>query len=223
MIADVGTDHALLPAWLVARGLAPRAIASDRAAGPLRAARRSLDALGVGARVELRCGEGLAALAAGEAAVIVIAGMGGRKIVGIVDARRSLAAAHRRLVIQPQAHADEVRRWLCGAGWALVDEALCEERGEVRAVIAAEPVTTRRPPLGPLDEALGPVLRRRGGPLFVRMVAAMAREAESALRLAWTAGDRRRLGALEERAALLGGELERVGGAGGGDVIKVEG
>ncbi|HRI08373.1 MAG TPA: tRNA (adenine(22)-N(1))-methyltransferase TrmK, partial [Nannocystaceae bacterium] len=42
VIADVGTDHALLPAWLVARGLAPRAIASDRAPGPLRAARRSL-------------------------------------------------------------------------------------------------------------------------------------------------------------------------------------
>lgn len=223
VIADVGTDHALLPAWLVARGLAPRAIASDRAPGPLRAARRSLDALGVGARVELRCGEGLAVLAEGEAEVIVIAGMGGRKIAAIVDARRSLAAAHRRLVVQPLAHADEVRRWLCGAGWALVDEALCEERGEVRVVIAAEPARSPVEPLGALDAALGPVLRRRGGELFARMVGAMAGHAEAALRSAHEAGERRRLDALAERAALLGGELARVGGAGGRDVIKVEG
>ena len=40
-LADVGTDHAYLPAWLLQQGRIARAIVSDLRAGPLSRARET--------------------------------------------------------------------------------------------------------------------------------------------------------------------------------------
>lgn len=202
-LADIGTDHGYLPAYLVRTGRCPRALASDRMPGPLGAARRSVAAAGLADRVELRLGDGLAVLAPGEVATVVLAGMGGQLMQRILAAQPAVVQRLRRLVLQPNAGAEGLRRWLERAGWSLVDEALAEEAGRIYVGVAAAPVPA--PALSAADLLLGPVLRRQGGELFRRHAAAEAGRARQALAGARQARqpDPKRLRALLQRLELL--------------------
>ena len=48
VLADIGTDHAHLPVWLVKEGVCPRAVAADIRIGPAAAARKSASTCGWG-------------------------------------------------------------------------------------------------------------------------------------------------------------------------------
>lgn len=67
VLADIGTDHARLPVYLVEQGICPKAIASDLRQGPADAARRTIRSAGLENRIEVRLGDGLTALTADEA------------------------------------------------------------------------------------------------------------------------------------------------------------
>ena len=62
VLADVGTDHALLPAWLLLEGRIPSAIASDLREGPLSRAKETVEQHGVADRVSLRLCDGLSGI-----------------------------------------------------------------------------------------------------------------------------------------------------------------
>ncbi|MDR0405851.1 MAG: class I SAM-dependent methyltransferase, partial [Clostridiales bacterium] len=74
-LADIGTDHAYIPIHLLRKGVVRRAVASDVAAGPARAALANVKAYGLESRVEIVIGDGLEKIGAVD--VIVMAGMGG--------------------------------------------------------------------------------------------------------------------------------------------------
>ena len=65
-LADIGTDHAYLPVYLVQSGVCPSAIASDIGAGPLDAARRTVTENELTSKIALRLGNGLATVSAEE-------------------------------------------------------------------------------------------------------------------------------------------------------------
>lgn len=142
-VADVGTDAATLPLWLLETGAAARCIATDRSAAGLDAARRrGLGHVAAG-RLVLRCGEGLSALAPGDALdVLALCGLGARTIVGILGDPRLATLGLRRLVLQPQTEPALVRRWLFDHAWTIVAEVLVREREHDYVVIAAEPGRT---------------------------------------------------------------------------------
>jgi tRNA (adenine22-N1)-methyltransferase len=167
-IADIGTDHALVPAWLLAAGTVPRAIASDVGEGPLEAARRQLG----GSPVELRRGDGLHVLDPGEVGTVVIAGMGGAKVRGIVDASPEVVAELERLVLQPNTEWTQTRRWIAEHRFALEDEVLVEDRGKFYVVFAVRPLAGDDSGFTEADLELGPILRRRGGATFEAWLAA---------------------------------------------------
>ena len=81
-LADVGTDHALLPLWLLRRGRIPSAIATDIHKAPLERTRASLGDVS-GLRLIL-C-DGLDGVEAGEVATVVIAGLGGDNMADILS------------------------------------------------------------------------------------------------------------------------------------------
>jgi tRNA (adenine22-N1)-methyltransferase len=137
-VADVGTDHALLVAWLVAQGRASAGIGIDVNAGPLEQARRTLAAAEVSG-VELRQGDGLAPLEPGEVDVVVLAGMGGARIVRLLDACPAVVAGLRALVLQPNTDWALVRRWVAERGMTLAGEAMAEDRGKFYVVLDVRP------------------------------------------------------------------------------------
>ena len=178
-VADVGTDHALLPVYLVSRGVAPRVIAVEKAPGPLEAARRAVAESGLGGRVEVRAGDGLQPLAPGEAEVLVLSGMGGRTIAAILAAGPTVVQSAQTVVVQPQEPAAPARRWLITHGWFLADEQLVEDAGRIYTVIRARPG-----PAEPVDEVLlevGPVLAARKHPLLGRYLDGIIRRYEAVL------------------------------------------
>ena len=61
-LADVGTDHAYLPVWLMLHGGVSSAIASDLRSGPLQRARENAQAWGVADRLDLRLCDGLSGI-----------------------------------------------------------------------------------------------------------------------------------------------------------------
>ena len=84
-LADVGTDHAYLPVWLVLHGRVASAIASDLRKGPLERARETGRTYGA-ERIDFRLCNGLADIRPEEADAVAIAGMGGETIAEILAA-----------------------------------------------------------------------------------------------------------------------------------------
>ncbi|CCO09119.1 conserved hypothetical protein [Desulforamulus hydrothermalis Lam5 = DSM 18033] len=139
LVADIGTDHGYLPVYLVLTGRAPRVIAADLRPGPLAAARATLQRYRTADSIQLRLGNGLRVLQPGEADVIVIAGMGGGTIRDILQDSPVVAAAARRLILQPMADEPELRQYLINHGWTIADETLLLEDDRLYLVIVAEP------------------------------------------------------------------------------------
>ncbi|HYF79832.1 MAG TPA: class I SAM-dependent methyltransferase [Symbiobacteriaceae bacterium] len=174
-LADIGTDHAYLPAHLVQAGAIPRAIAGDVLPGPLDAARSTVQEAGLTQQIELRLGNGLKILKPGEVATVTICGMGGPLIAEILEA--GPLAGVERLVLQPMGGEETLRRWLMEHGWYIIDEKLVEDGGRIYAVMAAEP---GHMDLTWADAFLGPHLLKKGGPLLKRYAAIFLEQARRA-------------------------------------------
>ncbi|MEG1500607.1 MAG: class I SAM-dependent methyltransferase, partial [Clostridiales bacterium] len=84
-MADIGTDHAYLPVYMIINDLVPYAIATDRVRGPLASAKQLVELLSLDKQVSIRLGEGLKVLQPEEVDTIVISGMGGFTIKDILS------------------------------------------------------------------------------------------------------------------------------------------
>ena len=138
-LADIGTDHAYLPIWLVREGRCPTAIAADLRQGPLLAAHAHVCEAGLGGRIYLRLSDGLKEIAPGEADTITITGMGGPLICRILADGRAVARSAKELILSPQSDVPEVRRFLLGHGFIITDETMVREDGKYYVIIKAEP------------------------------------------------------------------------------------
>lgn len=129
-LADVGTDHAYLPVWLTVQGRLTAAIASDLRKGPLARARETGRIYGA-RNIDFRLCDGLAGIRPGECDVISIAGMGGENIASILEAAPWTADGRHTLLLQPQTHAESLRRFLMEHGYQITREALVYDRGTI--------------------------------------------------------------------------------------------
>ncbi len=136
-LADIGTDHAYLPVYLIQAGICLSAIASDIGAGPLEAARRTVMENGLTSKIALRLGDGLSTVSADEIDDIAIAGMGGETIAAILEAAPWVKAHRMRLILQPMTRAEDLRRWLLSNGFAVLEEHLIIDGRHLYPVMAA--------------------------------------------------------------------------------------
>lgn len=179
-MADIGTDHAYLPLYLLQTGRVRQAVASDIHAGP---AERALDHVrkeGMDARVSVRVGPGLSTLQPGEADGAVIAGMGGLMMIRILEEGAEEAAALDWLVLQPQNHAAELRRWLAKHGYAVRGEALAAEDRQLYQVLFVR--HGRMPALSDAEAEAGVLAYRRDDPLFPDFLRALIRKKDFTIR-----------------------------------------
>ncbi len=144
LVADIGTDHALLPVYLALQGICSKVIATDLHPGPLEAARSTVDLFNLWKQVELRQGDGLEVIRPGEVNVIIIAGMGGVKIDEILSSAGPVLQQVERLILQPFSGVGLVRRWLLGNGWSLTDEDLMIDDDRFYEIIVADCLKTKR-------------------------------------------------------------------------------
>ncbi len=138
-LADIGSDHAMLPVAAVESGMVLHAVAGEVNPGPFKAAAKQVAEAGLQERISVRRGDGLAVIEAGEVDVITIAGMGGGLIASILDSGQDKLVDVQLLILQPNVGEDILRRWLMEHGWLLTSETILEEDGKIYEVLTAVP------------------------------------------------------------------------------------
>ena len=136
-VADIGTDHAYLPTTLILSGKIPSAVAADLRKGPLENALETVRSNHIEDRVQLRLSDGLKCVSPDDADDIVIAGIGGILISEILTAAEWVKNEKYKLILQPQSHDEDVRRYLFVNGFNITDETVCFEDGKIYICIGA--------------------------------------------------------------------------------------
>lgn len=126
-LADIGTDHALLPVQLIRQGICTYVIASDVKKGPVAAATRTVMEAGFTENIAIRLGDGLSTVSPNEVDDIVIAGMGGETIAAILEAAPWVQSDHYRLILQPMTRAEKLRRFLWESGFEIEKEQVVQD------------------------------------------------------------------------------------------------
>lgn len=135
--ADIGTDHAYIPVYLVQSGKCQKVIATDVRKGPLIKAARNIEKYGLSDKIELRMGYGIKPIQDGECDSFVIAGMGGIVISQILEASLKTVEKAKALVLQPLYKEEVLREFLLQKGFRIEKEALVRDEGRIYVVIRA--------------------------------------------------------------------------------------
>ena len=146
-VADIGCDHGKLTAVLAASGKYPKVIGADLRPGPLAKAAQTLEHADCKDRVELRLGDGLSVLSAGEVGTIVLAGVSAQTTWEIIEKAPWVSEiGGPRVVMVPATRHSELRRWLWEHGFALQADRPVQAAGRWYAVMAAEYTGERKTP-----------------------------------------------------------------------------
>ena len=154
LAADIGTDHAHLPAALLQRGRCQHMILTDLSESALKNARETVIRCRLSDRTDLRAGDGLQPLEEA-CGMISITGMGGRTVHDILlEGAGKLRGAS--LVLSAHTDLPLIREAVCRIGYHLDREEPCFCAGRYYLVLRARPGAC---PLTPRE-------LRLGGPLF---------------------------------------------------------
>lgn len=135
--ADVGTDHAYLPVFLLRNGKIEYAVCSDLRKGPLKNAEETVNKYGVADRVDLRLSDGLDAYADGEVNEIAIAGMGGLLMSEFIERTEWLKNTDIHLILQPMTHAEDLRKTLYENGFYIDKEVAVKDGDKLYIILSA--------------------------------------------------------------------------------------
>lgn len=165
-VADIGSDHAYLPAALVLDGKINFAIAGEVVKGPYENAVHEIKDHQLEGQVIPRLADGLAAIEpADKVDTITIAGMGGSLIASILEKGKDKLTEIKRLVLQPNVGESQLREWLMNNHYQIMTEKIIEEDNHIYEIIVAEPsVVPFRYSKYELD--FGPFLLENKGPIF---------------------------------------------------------
>ncbi len=169
VIADIGTDHAYLPAFLIASGQAVLAVAADLNPGPLVHAAETVARCGLEDRIVLRQTNGLHGLEQMGISDILIFGMGGELIARILEEAPFVFAEEIRLILQPMTKQAELRRWLVSHGFSIRGERMSSAAGKIYQTICAE-YTGENTMLSPLEAEFGPCNLREKSSLLRKLM-----------------------------------------------------
>ena len=136
-VADIGTDHAYIPVYLVKEGISQFVIASDVNKGPLEKAKKHISQNGLGDSIQTRLGGGLSVLDDAEVDEVIIAGMGGVLISQIIEDDFGKASGVNKLVLQPMQASHELRKYLFENGFEIQKECLAKEDEKMYEIIIA--------------------------------------------------------------------------------------
>ena len=138
VFADIGTDHAHLPIYLLECGRITQAIAADIAQGPLSRAQENASEHGLSDKIIFRLTDGLCGLDSLGITDVAICGMGGELISQIIDSAQFLRDTKIRLILQPMSKQENLRAYLSKNGFRIISERVSLAQGKLYSCICAE-------------------------------------------------------------------------------------
>ena len=164
-VVDVGTDHALLPIFLIQNTISSKVVGVELNREPYLKAKNKVAALGLDRYIDLRLGYGLEPVQNDQVNIIVIAGMGAKTIIEILKRGAGLIKKVDRIILQPMNGCELIRTYLHhNRNLAIVDEDIVMENGRLYEIIVAEHGVSRD-----FDDILieiGSILFKKKHPLF---------------------------------------------------------
>lgn len=124
VVFDVGSDHALLPIFLVESGISPKAYAGDNKIGPLDKAKENIEKANLSDKVIPVLADGLPK-SINDIDVVTIAGMGYHTIEHILD--NCDVSMYRYLVVQSNSDVNLLRKYISDHQYTIEDERIIHE------------------------------------------------------------------------------------------------
>lgn len=134
-VADIGTDHAMIPLYLARHTGCQPIIAGEKNPGPYKRALTTVRENGLEERIQVRKGSGFLPLDPGEVDWAIIAGMGPRTIMEIFKEAEEIVRSLEGIILQPMQKPATMRRWLLNNGYQIVDEVIVKEEGKLFHII----------------------------------------------------------------------------------------
>ena len=155
-VADIGTDHAKIPIYLVKNNKISFAVASDKNEGPLTFAKKNISRFGLEKNIKIVLGNGLESLKVGEVDTIIIAGMGDKLITEILSNSPQILTKISHLILQPMNEGNILREWLQKNNWKIENEILAKEDNKIYEIISV--VQGKMKELNSVELLLGPII-----------------------------------------------------------------
>ncbi|QBX94411.1 tRNA (adenine(22)-N(1))-methyltransferase [Lactiplantibacillus plantarum] len=166
-VADIGSDHAYLPANLALNHQISYGVAGEVVRGPFENARHKIQKLGLTDRLVARLADGLAAIEpADRIDTVTIAGMGGPLIRHILEQGPTQLAGVQRLVLEPNVGEATVREWLAANQFQIVAERILAEDGHTYEILCADRVD-HQVTYTTAEQMFGPFLLAEKSPVFI--------------------------------------------------------
>ena len=128
--ADIGTDHAYLPLFLLDEGRIKYAYCCDINEGPLNSARRNAEERGRLDKCEFILTDGASVLSGRGITDYAICGMGGELIADIIHRAPHLFDSNVNLILQPMSRQEKLRKYLAASGFKIIGESYTLDAGK---------------------------------------------------------------------------------------------
>jgi len=166
-VADIGSDHAYLPANLALNQRISYGVAGEVVKGPFENAQHEIKKLQLNQVLVARLADGLAAIQPDDRIdTITIAGMGGPLIRHILEQGQAALSGVQRLVLQPNVGEATIREWLAANQFQISAERILAEDGHTYEVIVADKVA-KIVHYSAAEQLFGPFLIIEKSPVFI--------------------------------------------------------
>ena len=164
ILADIGSDHAYLPCFLVHEGVISKAIAGEVVKGPFESAQKQVMSEGLQNNIDVRFGNGLEVISDGDnVQTVTIAGMGGPLIASILESGKDKLSKVDTLILQPNIHAKAIREWAIQEQWKIEQEVILEEHDKIYEILVLKKGSMK---LSEKELLVGPILSKEKSPVY---------------------------------------------------------
>ena len=126
-VADIGTDHGLVPNFLVENNISSYIVASDISEKSLEKTYELVDNKYIDSKIHLRVGNGLEVIEKNEVDTVILAGMGGILISKLIEKDFDKVENLKKLILQPMQNQYELREYLYKNGFIFNDQRIVYE------------------------------------------------------------------------------------------------
>ena len=161
VVFDVGSDHALLPCFLIESGISKKVYAGEIAEGPLQNVKQTIEKRGLEGKIVPVFSDGLAK-AADDVDIVVIAGMGYHTIKHILDSCD--VSRYQYFIVQSNTDVDLLRAYISEKGYTIEDEKVVYDDFYYQVIRFSADL---HDPYSDLEIKYGPILLKRRDEVFL--------------------------------------------------------